>query len=156
MTSALTRRQREGSLSPEQVAKALRAFRFDWNTQFRVVDLDQPLAELAGQLLARHPLRAYDAVQMASALRIETARTLQTDRDTGSILAVARGLTLLETGLPPSDPYVCETTIGSPPDERWYTVTFQSDEPGVWSVHAAPTQWPDAPEPMPPSFAGGN
>lgn len=70
VTSALARRQREGSLSPEQVAKALRAFRFDWNTQFRVVDLDQPLAELAGQLLARHPLRAYDAVQMASALRI--------------------------------------------------------------------------------------
>jgi hypothetical protein len=94
--------------------------------------------------------------QMASALRIEAARTLQTDRDTGSIEAVARGLSLLETGLPPSDPYVCEATIGSAPDQRWYTVTFQTEGPGEWSVHAAPTQWPDAPEPMPPSFAGGS
>jgi predicted nucleic acid-binding protein len=49
---------------------SLRAFHYDWNTQFRVVDLDQSLVEWAGQLLGRHALRAYDAVQMASALRI--------------------------------------------------------------------------------------
>jgi predicted nucleic acid-binding protein len=35
------------------------------------VDLDQPLVELAGRLVSRHALRAYDAVQIASALRIQ-------------------------------------------------------------------------------------
>jgi predicted nucleic acid-binding protein len=69
--SALARRQREGSLSSEQVARAMRAFRYDWNAQYRVVDLDQSLVELAGQLVSRHTLRAYDAVQVASALRIQ-------------------------------------------------------------------------------------
>jgi predicted nucleic acid-binding protein len=71
--SALARRQREGSLTSDQVARAMRTFRYDWNVQYRVVDLDQPLAELAGQLVSRHILRAYDAVQIASALRIEPA-----------------------------------------------------------------------------------
>jgi len=71
--SALARRQREGTLVPEQVVRAMLAFRYDWNRQYRIVDLDQSLAELAGQLLDRHPLRAYDAVQMASALQIQPA-----------------------------------------------------------------------------------
>ena len=90
---------------------------------------------------------------VAAALRVETARTLRRDRDEGSIHAVARGVTLLETGLPPSNPYVCEATIGAPPDERFFTVTFASEVEGIWSVHAAPTEWPDAPEPMPSTFA---
>ena len=89
---------------------------------------------------------------VAAALRVETARTLQRQRDEGSIHAVARGVTLLETGLPPSNPYVCKATIGTPPDERSFTVTFTSEEEGIWSVHAAPTQWPDDPEPMPACF----
>jgi hypothetical protein len=90
---------------------------------------------------------------MAAALRVETARTLQRQRDQGCLHAVARGLTLLETGLPPSDPYTCAATIGEPPYERSFTVTFASEAEGVWSVRARPTQWPDEPDPMPASFA---
>jgi len=90
---------------------------------------------------------------VAAALRVETVRTLERQRDEGSVHAVARGLTLLETGLPPSNPYVCGATIGTPPDERSYTVTFTSEVEGVWSVHATPTQWPHDPQPMPTSFA---
>ena len=71
--SALARRRREGSLTPAQVSRAMRAFRYDWNGQYRVVDLDQPLVELAGQLVSRHALRAYDAVQLAPAQRIQSA-----------------------------------------------------------------------------------
>lgn len=90
---------------------------------------------------------------VGAALRAETIRTLQRDRDEGTTRAIARGLTLLETGLPPSDPYVCAATVGAPPNERSFTVTFSFDEgEGVWWVHAAPTQWPDEPQPMPASF----
>ena len=91
--------------------------------------------------------------QVAAALRIETARTLQRQRDEGSPQALARGLALLETGLPPEDPYVCAVTIGTSTGERSFTVTFTSEAEGHWSVHAAPSQPPNSPEPMPASFA---
>jgi predicted nucleic acid-binding protein len=69
--SALARRHREGSLTADQIAGSIRAFRYDWDIQYLVVDLDQPLVELAGQLVSRHALRAYDAVQVACALRVQ-------------------------------------------------------------------------------------
>ncbi len=71
--SAFARRQREGSLLPADVARAIQAFRYDLDTQYQVVELDRALTEIAGQLVGRHPLRAYDAVQLASALRIQPA-----------------------------------------------------------------------------------
>jgi hypothetical protein len=91
--------------------------------------------------------------QVAAALRIETARTLQRQRDEDSLQALARGLALLETGLPPEDPYVCAVTIGTSTGEHSFTVTFASEAEGHWSVHAAPTHPPNSPEPMPASFA---
>jgi hypothetical protein len=90
---------------------------------------------------------------VAATLRTETVRARQKERDEGCIQALARGLTLLETGLPPSNPYTCAAVIGVPPDERSFTVTFTSEAENVWSVRAVPTEWPDEPEPMPTSFA---
>ena len=90
---------------------------------------------------------------VGAALRVETVRTLRQRRDQGSILAMARGLALLETGLPPTDPYVGAVLIGPPGEEVSYTVTFATGGENIWSVHAAPTVWPDDPEPMPASFA---
>lgn len=72
---ALARRQREGALSPEDVQQAIQLFRYDLDTQYRVVELDIPLTESAGALITRHPLRAYDAVQLAAALRVQTELT---------------------------------------------------------------------------------
>ena len=92
--------------------------------------------------------------QMDAALRLETVRVHQDSRDEGSVQAVARGLTLLETGLPPTNPYVCGVTIGTPPNERQYTVTFSSAGENVWSVQAAPRVWPDNPPTMPAMFTG--
>jgi len=92
---------------------------------------------------------------VAAALRIETARTLLTQRDEGSVHALAKAVALLETGLPPSDPYVCAVIIGTSPNERSFTVTFASEGGNTWSVSAAPTQWPDEPQPMPQTFAAG-
>ena len=86
---------------------------------------------------------------VAAALRVETARTLRRQFDEGAIHAVARGVALLETGSP-SNGYECRTMI----NERAFTVTFteKAGEEGVWLVHAAPTEWPDDPQPMPESF----
>ncbi len=69
--SALARRQREASLTPDDVTWALSAFRYDLDMQYQVVELDSALAEAAGILVTQHPLRAYDAVQLASALRVQ-------------------------------------------------------------------------------------
>ncbi|NEQ28188.1 MAG: type II toxin-antitoxin system VapC family toxin [Microcoleus sp. SIO2G3] len=69
--SALARRQREGSLNTTDVHLIIQRFRFDLNTHYQVVELDQVLTESAGQLINQYPLRAYDAIQLASALRIQ-------------------------------------------------------------------------------------
>lgn len=70
--SALARRQREGSLASDGVVLAIHTFRYDLNTQYQVSELDPALAEAAGELVTRYPLRAYDAVQLASALRVQS------------------------------------------------------------------------------------
>ncbi|HCF28668.1 MAG TPA: VapC toxin family PIN domain ribonuclease, partial [Cyanobacteria bacterium UBA11049] len=71
--SAFARRQREGSLTSADVAQVENEFRADLNTQYQVIELDSTLAETAGQLVGQYPLRAYDAVQLASVLRIQPA-----------------------------------------------------------------------------------
>jgi uncharacterized protein len=71
VVSALARRGREGVLPNEAVARAIDAFQYDLDTQYQVVELDQEVAMTAGQLVLKHPLRAYDAVQLASVQRIQ-------------------------------------------------------------------------------------
>jgi predicted nucleic acid-binding protein len=66
--SALARRQREASISSQHHAELLDAFREDCLIRYRFVEFEEPVVEAARQLLERHPLRAYDAVQLASAL----------------------------------------------------------------------------------------
>lgn len=73
--SALARRQREGSLSTEQFIFTLQDFRYDFENLFQVIDIDQALIETAGELVIQYPLRAYDAVQLASALRFQSNLT---------------------------------------------------------------------------------
>ena len=73
--SALARRQREGTLSPENATRLVQAFRYDLDTQYQVVELDRDVAEMAGELVRKHVLRAYDAVQLAASLRVQAALT---------------------------------------------------------------------------------
>jgi hypothetical protein len=94
---------------------------------------------------------------MGATLRMETARTLQIQRDEGCIQAVGRGLDLLETGFPPTDPYVCGVTVDTSTGPRSFTVTFGqegTDAEGKprWSLRAVPTGPFDTPPPMPPRF----
>nr|WP_275994445.1 type II toxin-antitoxin system VapC family toxin [Argonema antarcticum] len=64
--SALSRRRREGSLSVDDFDLVLQGFREDFENQYRVIEVDRMLIEIAGQLVIQYPLRAYDAVQLAS------------------------------------------------------------------------------------------
>lgn len=73
MLSAFARRQREGSTAAYDLQQTTEAFRYDLDVQYQVVEMDRSLAELAGDLVTRYPLRAYDAIQLASALRLQTS-----------------------------------------------------------------------------------
>jgi hypothetical protein len=91
--------------------------------------------------------------QLGSALRIATADAARSELDAGSIQALARALHLLETGLPPANPYVCCAAISTPGGSKTYTVTFAQGEDGNWSIHAEVSQPGDATPPMPDTFA---
>jgi len=73
--SALARRKREGSVPAADCTVAAQAFAVHSVTEYDFVELDLNLISLARNLLERHPLRAYDAIQLASALIVH--QTLQ-------------------------------------------------------------------------------
>jgi predicted nucleic acid-binding protein len=68
--SAITRRQRSGTLSPAQAGAILGHFRRHLSQRYILRDLDRPLLADAMLLARRHGLRAYDAVQLAAALQV--------------------------------------------------------------------------------------
>ncbi len=70
--AGLGRRKREGSLSKVQYLLACRQFERDWRAYVRVDLLDEVLF-LARDLVQRHPLRGFDAIHLASALRIQSS-----------------------------------------------------------------------------------
>jgi len=73
--SAFARRQREGSLSTGELDILLQKFRNEFDTQYRVIEVDPALIESAGQLVIQYLLRAYDAVQLASGLYVQSVLT---------------------------------------------------------------------------------
>ncbi len=66
--SAFSRLKREGKTDPGDILTAIRIFQYDWETLYRIVEIDLNVIEKAGQLVQKHPLRAYDSIQLASAL----------------------------------------------------------------------------------------
>jgi len=90
--------------------------------------------------------------QIGAAVRIESTRVLQVKRDEGSVHAVARGLALLETGLPPYNPYTGAVTITTSTGARSFTVTFTQEGSSNWSVYATPTPAGTSPPLLPSTF----
>lgn len=82
LPAALWRKHRLGELSSEDAAVLVEEFEWDWfggadaDVRFAVVELTPDVLDLAALSAARHPLRAFDAVQLASAL---AARTVSAD-----------------------------------------------------------------------------
>ncbi|HWE37887.1 MAG TPA: hypothetical protein VG406_15060 [Isosphaeraceae bacterium] len=93
--------------------------------------------------------------RIGTALRVVTSRSQQLARDEGALQAAASALDLLETGNPPSDPFVCQVVVKGATDgvERTITVTFASEGTGLWAVTAAPARPDDPTTPMPATFA---
>lgn len=71
--SALNRRLREAHLSLVDYAQIATDFATICLTEYELVELTPPVVERARLLLERYPLRAYDAVQLASALSANDA-----------------------------------------------------------------------------------
>ena len=72
VASALMRRWREGSFGAAQRDRALAALVTDLEA-LTVVEVAPPVAARARRLLEQHPLRAGDAVQLASCLLLRDA-----------------------------------------------------------------------------------
>jgi predicted nucleic acid-binding protein len=68
ITSALTRRLRDGSLPPVDYARIQDAFRADCLVEYRIVSAVEHVIDEANRLLEQYPLRAYDAVHLAAAV----------------------------------------------------------------------------------------
>jgi predicted nucleic acid-binding protein len=77
--AALWRKQRLGQLSPEDAGLLALAFEADFHgsgaeaPRFAAVAITTPILDAAAELVAVHPLRAYDAVQLACALAARAA-----------------------------------------------------------------------------------
>ena len=66
--SAIRRREREGDIATADVDRVLRQIEDDCSTLFLTQPLSSPVMEEAARLIDRHPLRAYDALQLAGGL----------------------------------------------------------------------------------------
>lgn len=70
LISALSRLQRENRIQLIDMSSTIQIFRYDWEITYQVVEVEQNLVEDAGKLVQKYPLRAYDSIQLASALKI--------------------------------------------------------------------------------------
>jgi uncharacterized protein len=65
--AAFARKRRERAVNPKDYRRIVREFDDDWDHYF-VVDVTEPLVKRAAQLGDKHGLRAYDAIQLSSAI----------------------------------------------------------------------------------------
>jgi predicted nucleic acid-binding protein len=69
--AAFQLRVRTGTLTPAQARQAEQLFRTELHTHFRPAAISDAIFDRAMRLVAAHPLRAYDAVQLAAALAVQ-------------------------------------------------------------------------------------
>jgi hypothetical protein len=91
--------------------------------------------------------------RLGAALRAESVRAKKVQRDEGSTQALAQALALLETGLPPSNPYSCTTNISTSLGASPFTVTFALQSDKIWKVESTPTAPGEILPAMPATFA---
>lgn len=65
--SAFARRRRGGDLTASQYRRIVKSFERDWKA-FAVVEVSDEVMGMIRRIVERHPLRAFDAIQLASAL----------------------------------------------------------------------------------------
>ncbi len=73
------RLRREAMFSENDLAQVCALFRYDLAHHYEVVVADPTVLNLAQKLALRHPLRAYDTVQLATA-KLSNAKLLQANK----------------------------------------------------------------------------
>ena len=73
LVSAITRRKRNGDLTPAAAAAAISDIRADFISDYQVIEITALLVAQAEALAEKHALRGYDAVQLAAALQVNAA-----------------------------------------------------------------------------------
>ncbi len=73
--AAFASKSRGGGLPQTHYTEALRDLDYDFAHQYLLVNVDQPLIDLAVDLTKRQKLRGYDAVQLAAALTLNNVLT---------------------------------------------------------------------------------
>jgi hypothetical protein len=68
VASALARRAREGVITLDERDELIRAFHAHCTIEYRLAPTDHFIIDLAIDLIQRHPLRAYDSVQLATVM----------------------------------------------------------------------------------------
>jgi predicted nucleic acid-binding protein len=93
--AAITRRERGGSITPQDAATAVADFQVDFARQYFIIEVSAPLVDRAAALARKHGLRGYDAVQLAAGLdaqgRLPSLTLLSADADLNAA-ALAEGL----------------------------------------------------------------
>jgi predicted nucleic acid-binding protein len=73
LISAISRRKRNGDLTPVGAAAALADVRADFTSDYKVIEITAALIVGAEALAEKYALRGYDAVQLAAALQVNAA-----------------------------------------------------------------------------------
>jgi uncharacterized protein len=73
LVSAISRRRKNGDLTPAAAVDALTDVRADFISGYQVIEVTAGLIEQAQALAEKHTLRGYDAVQLAAALEVNVA-----------------------------------------------------------------------------------
>jgi len=71
--SAFSRLRRESKIDSTLLDQSNQIFKMDWDTQYQIVEIENLDIEIAGNLVQKYPLRAYDSIQLACALKIYAA-----------------------------------------------------------------------------------
>jgi hypothetical protein len=100
VASALWRKQRAGELTTADVNVLLTAFDDDWaGSRYAITDVSSAVIEAAARLVGVHGLRAYDAVQLATAIAARAVapecNELATFDDDLRLAAAAEGFALI-------------------------------------------------------------
>jgi len=84
--SALNRRVREKTVTSRDYERLSGCFRDDCLDTYYLIGIDEAIIDLACTLLERHPLRAYDAMHLATALSINQ-RLVETEESVLTFLS---------------------------------------------------------------------
>jgi len=76
VVAAICKSGRTGSITPQDVVKALATFKSEFRTHFVVINISDQTVDSAMTLAEKHGLRGYDSVQLATALELKAEQDL--------------------------------------------------------------------------------